>query len=178
VEILIHSVHYIDLIRSFLGNPRGVYAKTVKHPKSAKLASTRTSIILDYGNTVRANISTNHGHEFGLRHQESYVKWEGTKGAIKARLGLLLNYPKGETRYVGVLHFGGGQSTQWQNVPLEGTWFPDGFIGTMASVDAIRQWRGRWHCLRRVDDAIQTMALVEAAYQSSAAGATPIPSIT
>ena len=28
LEILFHSVHYIDCIRSFLGNPKGVYAKT------------------------------------------------------------------------------------------------------------------------------------------------------
>src|SRR5581483_6520932 len=96
VEILYHSVHYLDLIRSFLGEPNGIYAKTVRHPKQAKLASTRTNMILDYGDTLRANITVNHGHEYGLRHQESYVKWEGTRGAIKATLGLLMNYPQGE----------------------------------------------------------------------------------
>ena len=31
-EILYHSIHYIDLIRSLLGNPQSIYAKTVKHP--------------------------------------------------------------------------------------------------------------------------------------------------
>ena len=39
VEILLHSVHYLDLIRRFLGNPRGAYARTVKHPKFPKLAA-------------------------------------------------------------------------------------------------------------------------------------------
>ena len=86
VEILYHSVHYIDLIRSFLGEPSRVHALTVKHPDTLKLHSTRTNIALDYGQTMRANITTNHGHKFGLDAQESYVKWEGTRGAIKATL--------------------------------------------------------------------------------------------
>ena len=32
VEILVHSVHYLDWIRSVLGDPGGVYARTVRHP--------------------------------------------------------------------------------------------------------------------------------------------------
>src|SRR5690606_15361051 len=54
VEILYHSIHYIDLIRSFLGNPSGMYAKTTKHPKMARLASVRSNIIMDYGDMIRA----------------------------------------------------------------------------------------------------------------------------
>ena len=34
VEIVYYSIHYIDLIRSFLGDPAGVYAKTNKHPSA------------------------------------------------------------------------------------------------------------------------------------------------
>src|SRR5581483_7002833 len=64
LEILYHSIHYVDLIRSFLGDPSRVYARTVKHPSISKLASTRTNIIMDYGDLVRANITTNHGHVY------------------------------------------------------------------------------------------------------------------
>ncbi|MDA2928599.1 Gfo/Idh/MocA family oxidoreductase [Acidobacteria bacterium AH-259-O06] len=170
VEILYHSIHYLDLIRSFLGDPQRVYAKTVKHPKMRNLASTRSNIILDYGDTVRANVTTNHGHEFGLRHQESYVKWEGTKGAIKVRMGLLMNYPKGEPDYFEycVLEEAKKHPT-WQSVPLEGSWYPDAFIGTMASL--LRYIEGSSAELATcVDDAYKTMALVEAAYESSARG--------
>ena len=91
VEILYHSIHYLDLIRAFLGEPCGVHALTLKHPKAPKLAATRSTLLLNYGDSVRAQISTNHGHEYGSRHQESFVKWEGTQGAIKATLGVLLN---------------------------------------------------------------------------------------
>lgn len=174
VEILYHSIHYLDLVRSFLGNPRGVFAKTVKHPQTANLASSRSSIILDYGDTLRANIQTNHGHDFGLKHQESYVKWEGSKGAIKARLGLLMSYPKGEPDFLEYCVTENATAADWQTVPLEGSWYPDAFVGTMASL--MRRVNGETDELpTSVDDALQTMALVEACYQSNAHGATPIP---
>jgi predicted dehydrogenase len=173
VEILYHSIHYLDIIRSFLGEPRGVYAKTVKHPKFPRLASTRTSIFLDYGDAVLAAITTNHGHEFGLRHQESYVKWEGTRGAIKTRLGLLLNYPNGEPDEFEYCVLEDGKPPQWQAMALEGTWFPDAFIGTMSSL--MRVVEGSTDQLpTSVDDAFRTMALVEAAYASSDSGGVPI----
>jgi predicted dehydrogenase len=131
---------------------------------------------MDYGDSLRANITTNHGHEFGLRHQESYVKWEGTKGAIKATLGVLMAYPKGvpdEFEYVTLEE---GKEPQWQKVKINGTWFPDAFIGTMSSL--MRYMEGSSKVLpTSVDDAIKTMAFVEAAYQSSQSGATPIPAV-
>lgn len=173
MEILYHSIHYVDLVRAFLGEPRGIYAKTVKHPKQAKLMNTRTNMALDYGDTLRANIETNHGHAFGPRHQESYVKWEGTRGAIKARLGVLLNYPIGEPDAFEYCVLEEGQPPEWQSVAIKGTWFPDAFIGTMANL--MRYVEGSDKTLfTSVEDAIKTMAVVEAAYGSSANGATAI----
>lgn len=176
VEILYHSIHYVDLLRSFLGEPRGVYAKTVRHPAMAKLASTRTTLALDYGDLVRATITTNHGHVFGARHQESYVKWEGTRGALKARLGLLLDYPKGEPDTLELCRLDeGGRPGPWEPVPLAGNWYPYAFMGPMT--DLMRFANGESDQLpTRVDDAFRTMAVVEAAYDSSQHGSTPIPS--
>jgi len=175
VEILYHSIHYVDLIRSFLGEPAGVLAKTVRHPRAPKLAATRTTMALDYGDAVRATITANHGHNFGGDHQESYVKWEGTHGALKLRLGLLLDYPRGEPDSLSVCTAGpDAQPGPWQNVPLAGNWFPHAFIGPMASV--MRFADGETTELpTRVADATRTMAVVEAAYESSARSATPIP---
>lgn len=175
LEILYHSIHYLDLIRSFLGEPSGIYAKSVKHPATPHLASTRTNMALDYGDTVRANVTVNHGHHFGPRHQESYVKWEGTRGALKAQLGLLLNYPQGSADYLEhcALDPAGGPG-EWQPVAVEGSWFPHAFAGPMG--DLMRFANGETRELPTcVDDACRTMALVEAAYLSSATGATPIP---
>jgi predicted dehydrogenase len=170
VEILYHSIHYIDMVRSFFGDPQGVYAKTLKHPAAPKLASTRSAILLDYGELRRATITANHGHRFGPSHQESYAKWEGTRGAIKARLGVLLNYPTGVE---DTLEYTAG-GAEWTAVPLAGRWFPDAFAGSMASLLA---WVRDPACVPPTvfEDAYRTMAVVEAAYRSSARGGTPVP---
>jgi predicted dehydrogenase len=174
VEILYHSMHYVDLIRSFLGDPLGVYAKTVKHPASPGLAATRSNLIFDYGNGIRAAIATNHGHAFGRQHQESFVKWEGTRGAIRARLGVLLDYPRGEPDALEICRVGeNGAPGPWEAVAVDGNWFPHGFIGTMASLQRFAAGETQ-ELPTRVEDAFRTMAVVEAAYESSERGATPI----
>ncbi|WP_286588815.1 Gfo/Idh/MocA family oxidoreductase [Sphingobacterium sp. N143] len=173
LEILYHSVHYIDLIRSFLGDPQSVYAKTVKHPAKA-LSSSRTTLLFDYGDTLHAVVNTNHDHEFGPRHEESYIKWEGTKGAIKATMGLLMDYPHGlPDVFEYCIKPVDGSKPEWVTYPIEGTWFPDAFIGSMGSL--MRFKLGETTVLpAAVEDVIHTMAVVEAAYQSSAQGGQPL----
>lgn len=169
VEILYHGIHYVDLIRTFFGNPERVYAKTVKHPAMRELASVRTTIIMDYGNLLRANILTNHAHNFGLHSQHAYIKFEGTRGAIKLRLGLLLNYPRGEPDHFEYVLLEGGQAPAWQTKTIEGSWFPHAFIGSMAQL--MRAAGGEIAAPdNSVEDCIDTMACVEAAYVSSERG--------
>ncbi len=175
MEIVYHSIHYFDLIRSFFGDPAGVYAKTVTHPEKRQLASTRTVAVMDYGDDKLVGVWVNHDHAYGRKHQESYVKWEGTRGAIKVKLGLLLDYPKGEPDEFEYCILEDGKQPEWRGEKITGSWFPEAFIGTMASL--VRYAEGSSQLLpTSVDDAIRTMALVEAAYQSSAGGATPLPS--
>ncbi len=174
LEIVYHSIHYVDLFRSFLGEPNSVYAKSLKHPVAAHLASTRTMLIMDYGERVRANIMTNHGHVYGQEKQECYVKWEGAKGAIKIRVGVNMDYPQGVPDKFEYVLLADGQDPHWQEIPINGSWFPEAFIGTMASL--MRYAQGETTQLpTAVADAFQTMAVVEAAYESSAQGGTPIP---
>lgn len=170
-EIWYHSIHYMDLVRSFLGEPQGVYCKSTRHPDAAKLDGTRTSLILDYGDRLRATVTTNHHHKYGLRHQESYVKWEGDRGAIKVKLGLLMNYPTGEPDAFEYCMLADGQEPEWRSVALTGTWFPDAFIGSMASLICFVE--GSSPVLpTAVADAIKTMAVAEAAVRSHETGAT------
>ncbi|WP_432714829.1 Gfo/Idh/MocA family protein [Pedobacter sp.] len=168
MEILYHSIHYIDLLRSFLGNPTSVMAKTLKHP-AKKLSSSRSTILLDYGDTMHAVINTNHDHDFGLDNQESFIKWEGTKGAIKAKMGLLMDYPHGVPDLFEYCLIEEGSLPEWKTVKLEGSWFPEAFIGTMSSL--MRYAEGSSTSLpTNVEDVIQTMAAVESAYISSDTG--------
>lgn len=168
LEIQYHSIHYIDLIRSFLGNPETVFAKTLKHPAKS-LSSSRSTVLMDYGDTMHAVINTNHDHDFGPHNQESFIKWEGTKGVIKAKMGLLMNYPDGVPDLFEYCIPEEGSAPEWKTIPLEGSWFPEAFIGTMASLMRFKE--GSSDTLHTsVEDVIQTMAVVESAYISSDQG--------
>jgi predicted dehydrogenase len=172
-EIPLHSIHYLDLIRSFLGEPRAVWARTTKHPGAPRLASARSHIILDYGEMLRAAVTTNHGHAFGMRHQESYVKWEGTRGAIKTRLGLLMDYPKGVADEFEVCVLENGRPPEWKTVEIAGSWYPHAFLGIMASLMCYLEGSSA-ELPTHFEDAYRTMELVEAAYRSNNSGGTPI----
>lgn len=170
VEILVHSIHYLDWIRSMLGEPQRVYARSVGHPATPALRSTRTSAILDYGDRTRVCLSINHHFRPERRHQAATMTLTGSKGAAVASLGLLLNYPQGEPESLEIISDG----YDWTPVPLAGRWFPDAFIGTMANLQ--RFAAGEDAVLHTsVEDAYKTMALVEACYRSDAGGGTPVP---
>ncbi len=173
MEMLYHSIHYMDMIRYFLEMPNHVYAKTFQHPKQLQLASTRSIIIFDYDRPIRAFVNTNHGHDFGIEHQDSFVKWEGTKGAIKATLGKNINFPKGEAdRFEYFLSE--RQEQGWVAADIPGAWYPDAFVATMADLQCAI---GNPHSphITSVKHAYDTMRLVEAAYQSNDTGGTDIP---
>lgn len=168
LEIQYHSIHYVDLIRSFFGDPVSVMAKTLKHPAKT-LSSSRTTIIFDYGDTVHAVINTNHDHDFGADHQESFIKWEGTKGAIIAKMGLLMDYPHGvPDKFEYCLRDDNGVAGPWQTKSIEGSWFPEAFIGTMGSLMKAKE--SATLPPTSVEDVFKTMLVVEAAYGSSDSG--------
>jgi predicted dehydrogenase len=172
LEILMHSIHYIDLLRSLFGEPRGVYCRGVRHPNLPDYPDVRTSIILDYGDLIRASLTMNHAHKFGPRYAVSELKVEGTHGAAIAKMGVNLNYPKGEPDTLEIARRDSG----WESIPLRGSWFLEAFEGPMANLQ--RFIAGEDAALvSPIDDACRTMALVEACYESSARGATPIPQI-
>jgi predicted dehydrogenase len=169
IEIAVHSIHYLDLIRSFLGDPLGVHAKTIGHP-SSDMAQTRTTAILDYGDEVRCALSINHNHPFGRKFQVAEFRFEGTEGAAHAKLGVLLDYPRGEPDELWLRAKG---EDEWRQVPLQGGWFPDAFVGRMANLQRFVAGEDKV-LIGSVEDAWTTMALVEAAFESSARPATPL----
>jgi predicted dehydrogenase len=170
LEILYHSIHYLDLIRSIAGEPRGVYCKVVPHPGLTEFRDTRSSIILDYGDRLRCSLALNHTHDYDPRHRESMFKVEGLKGAAILTMGVNLDYPDGGPDRLEVALPG----PSWQTVPLRGSWFTEAFEGPMSNLQ--RFVTGEDAALvSPVADAIHTMALVETCYQSSASGGTPVP---
>jgi predicted dehydrogenase len=173
LEILYHSIHYIDLVRAWFGNPIGVYAKTVKSPRTAELAATKSVITFNYGDDKRVFIATNHSHDLNTKMQRSFVQWEGTAGAMRAQMGVNLDYPTGKPDNLEYILRG---DESWHDAPVSGNWFPDAFIGSMGSLQSFVQ--GETDTLpTSVEDAIDTMRVVEAAYLSSEQGGVSLPEI-
>ncbi|MDG4719790.1 MULTISPECIES: Gfo/Idh/MocA family protein [Thalassospira] len=167
VEILLHSIHYLDFVRDLLGNPAGVHARTIGHPSST-VSNTRSAIMLDYGTDVRCNLSINHNHAFGRKFQACEFRICGTKGAAYMKMGVNLDYPKGEPDELWLNTDG-----EWRQIDLVGNWFIEAFHGRFAQVQ--RFAAGMDDALEgSAEDAWHTMALVEAAYESSALPMHPI----
>jgi predicted dehydrogenase len=173
LEVLYHSIHYLDLIRSWFGNPLGVYAKTVRNPQTAALAATKSSIILDYGEWKRVFVVTNHGHDLPAKTHRSFVQWEGTGGAIRMDMGVNLDYPKGVPDTLSYAERG-SSNPQWIDLPVKGNWFPDAFVGSMGALQSYVEGSIAELPIG-FESAYETMALVEAAYRSSARPAEPLP---
>jgi predicted dehydrogenase len=161
LEILYHSIHYVDLVRSWFGNPLRVLAKALRNPQTPQLAATKSIIVMDYGDWKRVYIATNHGHTFP-DSQCSYVQWEGTKGALHAVMGVNLDYPTGKPDSLRYAARGSG----WRTLATEGNWFTDAFAGSMGSLQSYVTGVSD-KLPTSVDDAIDTMRVVEAAYLSS-----------
>src|SRR5229473_5488747 len=172
LEVLLHSIHYLDLIRSMLGEPRGVYCRAVRHPAMPDYPDVRSSIILDYGDVIRCSLTMNHAHTFGPRFGMSQLKIEGTSGAAIAKMGVNLNYPEGEPDTLEIAR----KDSEWNAIPLRGSWFLEAFEGPMSNLQRFVAGEDS-KLVSSVEDGIRTMAVVEACYESSARGATPIQSI-
>lgn len=169
LEILMHSIHYVDLLRRLVGEPRAVQARCVAHPAAHGLSATRTSAIIDFGAHVRCTLSVNHHHAHGPRHEASELRVEGTRGAAVAVMGVNLDYPRGRPDRLELAHDG-----TWNEVPLAGNWFPDAFAGPMCNLQRFIDGQDA-ALVSPVEDAWQTMRLVEALYAADAAGGHPLP---
>ena len=169
VEVPYHSVHYLDAIRWIAGEPAGVYCKSVGHPALPRLADARSSIILDYGDRLRCSLVLNHTHRAGPKHRASQMMVEGLDASVRLTWGVNLDYTAGPA---DTMEMHAGQDG-WTDVPLRGSWFIEAFEGPMSNLQ--RFVAGDDTILvGAAADAIKTMALVEACYESSARGGTPI----
>jgi predicted dehydrogenase len=169
LEVPYHSIHYLDAIRWLAGDPGGVHCRAARHPALGRLTDTRSSIILDYGDRIRCSLTLNHTHRAGPKYRASQMIVEGLAGAARLTWGVNLAYPAGPPDTLEI-----SQGGAWTDVPLRGSWFIEGFEGPMSNLQRFVAGEDR-ALVTGVDDAIRTMALVEACYTSSATGGTPIP---
>lgn len=171
LEILYHSIHYLDFVRSLFGEPDGVVGRAAPDPFFPRYADTRSSIELVYEDGPRVTVHTNHAHDFGSEKKASEILIEGDGGAARLKMGVNLDYPSGEPDALDLAARG-----RWRSVPLRGSWFVDAFEGTMANLQRFAAGEdGTLHTA--VADAARTMALVEACYRSTARAPTRIPKV-
>lgn len=167
VEVMYHSIHYLDTIRALAATePRLVFADGSTLPGYQTGGETRTVIQLIFDGNLRATIMDDHHNSGGIDDQIAMMRVDGTDGAAVAELGLLKNYPSGAPdrfRYRS-RHLDG---ETWISPRLAGSWFPDAFIGTMGSV--MRGLEGEAGAPETaVADNLWTLRLVLAAYRSMA----------
>jgi len=169
VELLVHSVHYLDSIRAVFGTPKGVFARSLPDPRAPGLAQTRTSVLLDYGDQRRGVMSINHNHQGGRQFQSAWFRIEGTAGALMVKLGVCFDYPRGEADELWFCPNGG----TWAKVPLTGSWFIEAFMGPMRNLQRFDAGQDA-ALFSGVEDAFHTMALVEACFASMALPSVPL----
>ncbi len=136
-EIYYHTIHHVDSLRSLLGDPVGLYATLARHPNSKCTGPTRNYIVFEYPSDLRACFIVNHHSSAPADDLEARFTIEGTEGRCEGLIGLLLNYPVGRSDLLTVSH-ANLLPAGFLRLELEGRWFPDAFIGPMASLmDAI-----------------------------------------
>ncbi|MGI9357212.1 MAG: Gfo/Idh/MocA family protein, partial [Rhizobiaceae bacterium] len=161
VELSLHSIHYLDMIRALAGNPASVFCRSMSDPRSPTVTQTRTSAILDYGGTLRVLMNINHNHS-DQKFQHATFRIEGMEGEMMIKMGVLYDYPQGEPDELWIRR----KDSDWRSIPLNGTWFPDAFVGKMSNV--LRCDGGEDEVLvSEVEDAFGTMALVEACFDAN-----------
>lgn len=160
LEIMVHSIHYHDIVRWFLGEPMSVYAMAGRTPGQFPIGETRTVSSYRFDGAT-AVVHVNHVNRAGDNSAEFRI--DGTTGAIRGTLGLLYDYPHGRTDTLEL--FSSSLPTDgWVPYPVTQRWFPHAFIGTMGSVlDAIATGSTPRSSAR---DNIKTVELVDALYRS------------
>ena len=161
LEIMVHSIHYHDVVRWFMGEPSSVYAVGGRTPGQSPVGETRTVSTYTFENGSSAVVHVNHVNRGG--DNSALFRIDGESGAIRGTLGLLYDYPSGRADTLEVTS--SSMSTDgWGPYPVTSRWIPDAFIGTMGSVlDSIAT--GETPRSSALDN-VNTIKLVAALYRS------------
>jgi predicted dehydrogenase len=130
VEIMFHSIHYIDSLRYLLGEPAYVFTSGSRAPDETTQAETKTLSTWEYKSGLQVLIDVCHT----TWQDDTYAifRFEGTEGVIKGTIGLMYNYPTGRP---DTLEFMSRRNLgYWFSARLDSMWIPDAFVGPMASL--------------------------------------------
>ncbi|MBV7327223.1 Gfo/Idh/MocA family oxidoreductase [Chloroflexi bacterium TSY] len=160
LEVMFHSIHYLDSLRSLFGNPEWVTSRHARYANQGDVeGESKTITVLDYVDGLQALVSVNH---YNL-HGETFAtfKFIGTEGAIEGTIGLMYNYPAGRPDTLVYQQ----KEKDPIEVELDEMWIPDAFIGPMASLMEAIETDGVPYTISR--DNLDTLRIVNAAYLSA-----------
>jgi predicted dehydrogenase len=169
VTLRIMSIHHLDTMRFWFGEPLRVFASVRSDPRTAKEFAHEDGIclyILEYAGGLRAaawdDVWTGPAREGAA--EDIGIRWrvEGTAGCARGTIG----WPEYPKRAPSTLDFTTvSRGPQWIAPRWDDVWFPDAFAGPMAEL-LLALEEGR-ECELSGRDNLRTMALVEACYVSA-----------
>lgn len=162
IEVMYHSIHYLDSLRFLFGDPMSVTALHNRWPDQPEVGETRTQTLLTFASGQTALVDVNH-HNWS---DDAYARfrWLGTEGIVTGTFGLLYDYPTG--RVDTLAYQPKAEDSHWHEAALSTRWIPDAFIGPMASLMEAIQTDSEPVTSGR--DNLGTLRTVFAAYRSAA----------
>ena len=160
LEVLFHSIHYLDALRFLFGDPALVTSRHTKHPAQKARGETKTITTWEYANGLQILIAVCHFDWSPALY--SLFRVLGTDGLIEGTIGTNYDYPDGRSdtiKFRSRTHQGRDFSAT-----LPGKWIPDAFYGPMASLMEAIQTDSE--PLTSAEDNLGTLRVVEAAYRS------------
>jgi predicted dehydrogenase len=160
LEVLFHSIHYLDSLRYLFGDPHLVTSRHAKSPLQKAKGETKTVSIWEYANGLQ--ILTAICHFDWSPALYSLFRVLGTDGMIEGTIGTNYDYPDGRS---DTIKFTSREHSELNfSATLPGRWIPDAFYGPMASLMEAIQNNGE--PLTSAQDNLGTLRVVEASYRS------------
>lgn len=169
VTLRIMSIHHLDAFRFLFGNPERVFASVRPDPRTSAKFAHEDGIalyILEYASGLRAaswdDVWTGPAREGAA--DDIGIRWrvEGTEGLARGTIG----WPKYPEPTPSTLDFTTrARGPKWLTPRWNEVWFPDAFVGPMAQLLCALEEDHKPEISGH--DNLDTMALVDACYQSA-----------
>ena len=162
IEVMYHSIHYIDSLRYLFGEPERVSSFHTRYPHQRAKGETKTISVWEYASGLQVLIDANHANWSDDVY--ALFRFLGTHGIIKGTIGLMYDYPHG--RADTLQYQPNTEPRMWHTAALTTRWIPDAFVGPMFSLmQAVHTGDAP---LTDGMDNLKTLQIVHATYRSAA----------
>ncbi|MCW2912937.1 MAG: gfo/Idh/MocA family oxidoreductase [Actinomycetia bacterium] len=165
LDLMYHSIHYFDSIRSVLGTPQRVFCAAGRRPGQIAAGETRTMTTFLYEDGRRGLVHVNHENLTG--DFTARFRIDGSQGSLRGTIGLLYDYPYGrpDTLEVNGMAL---PTDGWLPYPVTTRWVPDAFVGPMRAL--LAEVADGTPAPTSGADNLETLRVVEACYASINSG--------